>query len=74
MNSLLGEASSLLLLYFQVGEWKYTVQSSSYACNARLRIEGFPDTSSPDDEQQPILLTAKVDKVNVNVQKGIQSL
>jgi len=54
---------------FKEGEWTHTINNpSSGTCNARLRIEGFPDTSSPDDDKQPILMTSRPNKVNVNVQ------
>ena len=56
---------------FQEGEWKHVVNNPSGGiCNARLRIEGFPDTSSPDDDKQPILMTSLANKVNVDVQIG----
>jgi len=56
---------------FPEGVWEYeVVNPSTGVCGARLRIEGFPDTSSPDDEKQPILMTAQTNKVNVTVQQG----
>ena len=55
----------------QAGEWKYNVQNPHTGiCNARLRIEAFPDTTSPDDEKQPIMMTSKANKNTVNVNKG----
>ena len=57
---------------FQEGTWNYDISNPGNrgACNARLRIEGFPDTSSPNDEEQPILMSAQANKVIVDVQRG----
>ena len=56
---------------FQPGEWHYEVMNlHTSPCQSRIRVEGFPDLSHPADENRPILLTSRTNKVNVDVDPG----